>query len=76
MIQEHSCSKNRALLVFSLQACCNMELPLLLTVLGGEECRAMALPTGCERNSHAPDLVWGGVLWSAADLDPVLGHSA
>lgn len=38
MIQEHSCSKNGALLVLGLQACCNM--------LGGEEHRAMALPTG------------------------------
>lgn len=51
-------------------ACCNMELPLLLTTLGGEECRAMALPTGCTCNSHAPCLSGGqhgecrGVLWS------------
>lgn len=31
----------------------NMELPLLLTMLGGEERRAMALPTGCKCNSYA-----------------------
>jgi len=49
MIQEHSCSKNGALLVLSLQACCNM--------LGGEERRAMALPTGFKYNSHDPGLL-------------------
>lgn len=47
MIQEHSCSKNGALLVLGLQACCNM--------LGGEEHRATTAHR-LHDNSHDPGL--------------------